>query len=136
MAKKKKSNNMAMKAGAGILTAAALGAAAAYLLSSKKQKAAAKAWAVKAREEVAKRMKTARRIGEKEYHRVVAQATTHYAKLHDVSAPEVAKVARDMKDEWKRLQSNAMKLAKMTGVKKAAKPARRTAKKARRAKRK
>jgi hypothetical protein len=131
-----KRSNMAMKAGAGILTAAALGAAAAYLLSSKKQKASAKAWAVKARKEVAKHIETARRMGEKQYHQAVAQATKHYASLHDVSAPEVAKVARDMKGEWKQLQANAMKLAKMTGVRKAAKPVRRAARKASRAKRK
>ena len=125
-----------MKAGAGILTAAALGAAAAYLLSSKKQKASAKAWAVKARKEVAKHVKTARKMGEAQYHRVVMEATKRYAGMHDVSAPELAKVARDMNSEWKQLRANAMKLAEMTGVKKAAKPARRTAKKARRAKRK
>ena len=118
----KKSNNMATKAGAGVLTAAALVAAAAYLLSSKKQRATAKAWAVKARKEVVKNVRSARRMGEKEYHRVVTRATKRYAGLHNVNAAEVAKVTHDMKDEWKRLRKDAKVLAKMAGAKKAAKP--------------
>lgn len=115
---------MAMKAGAGVLTAAALTAAAAYLLSNKRQRVTAKAWAVKVRKEVAKNVRTARRMGEKEYRRVVTRATKRYAGLHSVNTAEVTKVARDMKEEWKRLRKDAKVLAKMAGVKKAAKPRR------------
>jgi hypothetical protein len=115
---KKKMKRMAMEAGAGVLTAAALAAAAAYLLSSKKQKASAKAWAKKARHAVAKNIKKARRMSEAEYKRLVVRATKQYGSLHKVNAREVAKVAADMKTEWKRLRKDAKVMAKMMQAKK------------------
>ncbi len=121
---KKRTRRMAMEAGAGVLTAAALTAAAAYLLSNKKQRTRAKAWVVKARKEVAKNVKKARRMGEKDYHRVVARATKRYAGLHNVNTAELIKVTCDMKDEWKRLQKDAKVLAKMVGAKGAKKAVR------------
>ena len=125
---KKKMKRMAMEAGAGVLTAAALTAAAAYLLSSKKQRAKVKVWAVKARKEVAKDMRKARRMGENEYKRAVDRATKRYAGLHKVNTAEAMRVARDMKDEWKRLRKDAKVLAKMAQGKRSRRPARRARK--------
>lgn len=124
---KKKMKRVAMEAGAGVLTAAALTAAGAYLLSSKSHRRRAKVWATKARREVAKNLKIARRMSEAEYKRIVDRATKRYGALHNANAREVMKAARDMKAEWARLQKNARKLAKAAG-----KGRKRTAKKTRR----
>ena len=122
---------MAMTAGAGVLTAAALAAAGAFILSNKKNARKAKAWAKKARTEVAKNIRRANQMSMAQYHRMVENATKRYGKLHDVDAREAMIVAKSMKAEWAALRKNAMKLAKMAGRKK---PVRR-ASKARRARR-
>ena len=114
----KKTKRVAMEVGAGVLTAAALAAAGAYLLSDKKRRAKAKSWVTKARREVAKNVKIARRMGEAEYKRVVDQATKRYGSLHKVNVAEVMKTARDLKAEWKRMQKDAKVIAKMMPKKK------------------
>ncbi|MGC9968867.1 MAG: hypothetical protein ABSC29_04040 [Minisyncoccia bacterium] len=121
----KKTKRMATEIGAGVLTAAALAAAGAYLLSDKKRRAKAKAWAVKARREVAKNVKTARRMGEAEYKRVVERATKRYGSLHKVNVAEVMRTARDLKAEWQRMKKDARIIAKMMPKRK---PARRAKK--------
>jgi hypothetical protein len=102
----------AMKVGAGVLTMAALVGAATYVLSDKKRTAKAKTWAVKARKEVTKNVKIAKRIGEKEYAHMVDVATKRYGSLENVNAAELVKVARDMKAEWTRIQAEAKKMGK------------------------
>lgn len=118
----KKTKRMAMEVGAGVLTAAALAAAGAYLLSNKQHRAKAKTWVVKTRREVAKNVKTARRMGEKEYRRVVDRATRHYGALHKADMAEIMKTARGMKTEWKRIQKDAKVIAKMMPKRKPARP--------------
>lgn len=117
MAKKKSSSN-GMKAGAGILTAALVAAAAgAYLMSGKegeKRRAKAKAWAVKAQKEVAKQLKSAKKLGEGEYKKIVDAAVKRYGAMADVDMSEVMKVAQDMKGHWKQIQSDAKKMAVIT----------------------
>ena len=126
----KKTKRMAMEVGAGVLTAAALAAAGAYLLSDKKRRAKAKAWVMKARHEVAKNMKTARRMGEAEYKRAVDRATKRYGSLHKVNMAEVMKTARDLKAEWQRMKKDARVIAKMMPKRKPARRAKaRTTKK-------
>lgn len=117
---KRKTKRMAMEAGAGVLTAAALTAAGAYLLSSSSQRRRAKAWAMKARREVAKNLRVARRMSEAEYKRVVDRATKRYGALHNVNAREALQVAADMKAEWQRMRKDAKVLTKMVRVKKPA----------------
>lgn len=131
--KMKKNAKMAAGIGAGVLTAAALTAAAAYLLSDKKTMRRAKAWAQKARKEVAKNVKATRKMSEKEYARIVDKATKHYAQLHEVTAPELRRAATDLKAEWKRLRKDAKVVAKMVQARKP--KARTKAGKARRRKR-
>ncbi len=128
---KKKTQRTVVGVGAGVLTAAALAAAGAYLLSDKKRRTKAKAWVTKTRREVAKHVKTARRMGEKEYHRVVDQAAKHIGAVHEVDMAEIAKAARDIRGEWKNIQKDAKVLATMMPKKK---PARRAAPKKRTAK--
>ncbi len=121
----KKVRRMAVEAGVGVLTAAALAAAGAYLLSSKSQRRKAKAWAMKARREVAKNVKMARRMGEKEYARVVDRAARRYAALHGVSSVEWKKAAKDLKTEWSRIERDAKVIAKRMQTRRPARKSRR-----------
>ena len=58
-------------------------AAGAYLLSDKKTKAKAKNGSLKARKEVVKKAKMAKKLGEKEYGRIVEQAIKRYGSLEE-----------------------------------------------------
>lgn len=120
MAAKKKANNTAKgwEIG-GALTAAAIAAAAgAYLLSDKKTKAKAKVWAVKARKEVVKNAKVAKKLGEKEYGRIVEQAVKHYGSMEKITAADIMAAGKELKGEWKKIQAEAKKMAKNVPMKK------------------
>ncbi len=113
----------------GAITAAVLAASAgAYLLSDKKRQAKMKAWAKKARIEVAKKAKMAKKLGKQEYAAIVDQVMKHYGSLEDVSARDLVAAGKELKAQWEAIQKQAktmMKPMKMA-VKKA--PARKTAK--------
>jgi predicted RNA-binding protein len=112
-AKKKTSNTVKGWEIGGVLTAAAIAAAAgAYLLSDKKTKTKAKAWAAQARKEVVKNMKTAKKLGEKEYGRMVEQAVKHYGSMEKITAADVMAAGKELKGEWKKIQAEAKKMAK------------------------
>jgi hypothetical protein len=115
MSQSDKNKRMAMGvAGAGALTAAALAGAAAYWFSGKEgkaHKAQAKAWAVKARKEVEKQMKHAKKLGAAEYTRIVDEAVKRYGSLENVSAADIMAAAKDMKGDWDMIQMHAKKMA-------------------------
>lgn len=126
MPKKKKAaarKVMAMRVGAGVAAGIAGALAGAYLLyaRTKPQQKKAKVWVVKARKAAAVEAKQLANIGEKEYHRIVEKSMKHYGAVNKIGAAEVAAAVRDAKSEWKHIQMQA---------KKAAKPGRRPAKKA------
>jgi hypothetical protein len=108
----KKTKKVAMEAGAGVLTAVALAAAGAYLLSDKKTRAKAKVWTVKARREIGRNVKIARKMGEKEYKYLVDHAVKRYGSLQNASAAEIMQAAMELKSEWKRMQAEAKKMAR------------------------
>jgi hypothetical protein len=104
----------------GAITAATLAAAAgAYLLSDKKTKAKAKKWAMEAREEVVKNVKIAKKLGEKEYGRMVDEAMKHHAALENLTAGDIIKEGKELKSQWKKIQTEAKKMAKSYAPKKA-----------------
>jgi len=109
----KKNTKVALGVGAGVLTAA-LVAAGVYVLSDKKRTAKAKAWVLKARKEIVKNIKAAKQMGEKEYARIVDQATKRIGSLNNVSAAELVKVAKVLKAEWKHIKSEAKRAGKRT----------------------
>jgi len=124
MATKKKAAKMGGNAKAwgigGAITAATIAAAAgAYLLSDKKTKTKAKKWAMEARKEVVKNAMMAKKLGEKEYARIVDEAMRHRATLENLSAADIIKEGKMLKAEWKKIQAEAKKIAK-TGVPKKA----------------
>ncbi len=137
MAKKKKSNNAKAWEIGGAVTAAAIAAAAgAYLLSDKKTKAKAKKWVVAARKEVAKNAKVAKKLGAKEYAKMVDQAVKRYGSMEKMTAADMIAAAKDLKAEWTKINAEAKKMVKTYVPKKVAakkKPAKRakSAKKAR-----
>ncbi len=108
----KKSKKIAMEAGAGVLTAAALAAAAAYYLSDKKRQAKAKVWVAKARQEVGRNVKIAKKLGEKEYKHLVDQAVKRYGSLQHASSAELIQAAMELKDEWQRIRKEAERISK------------------------
>ncbi len=113
MATKKKSGNTKAWEIGGALTAATIAAAAgAYLLSDKKTKAKAKKWVAAARKEVVKNAKVAKKLGEKEYGRLVEQAVKHYGSLQKMSAADIIAAGKELKGEWKRIHAEAKKMAK------------------------
>jgi hypothetical protein len=112
MATKKKSNVKGWEIGAGITAATIAAAAGAYLLSDKKTKAKAKKWVASARREVVKNAKTARRLGQKEYGRMVDQAVKRYGSLEKMNAAQIMAAAKEMKGDWNKIQAHAKKMAK------------------------
>jgi hypothetical protein len=124
----KKGGNAKVWGIGGALTAATLAAAAgAYLLSDKKTKTKAKKWVAEARKEIVKNAKVARKLGEKEYARIVDEAMKHHAALENLTAADVIKEGKMLKAEWEKIQAEAKKIAKAGAPKKAVakkKPAR------------
>lgn len=120
MAIKKKVDNTARNIGiGGAITAAALAAAAgAYLLSDKKTQTKAKAWVSKAKNEVAKHAKTAKKLGQKEYNVFVDQAVKKYGSLENITAGDVIKAGKDLKAQWNQIQEHAQRMAKKVAPKK------------------
>jgi hypothetical protein len=131
MATKKKESSGAAKAwgiGGAITAATVAAAAAAYLLSDKKTQTKAKAWVSKAKIEVAKHAKTAKKLGEKEYNAIVDQAVKKYGSLENITAGDVVKAGKDLKSQWTNIQKHAQNLVK--SAQKETAPKKSTAKKA------
>ena len=115
---KKGSNAKAWGIGSAITAATLAAAAGAYLLSDKKTKTKAKKWAVEARKEVVKNAKVARKLGEKEYARIVDEAMKHHAALENLTAADIIREGKTLKAEWKKIQAEAKKMAKTSAPKK------------------
>jgi hypothetical protein len=116
MATKKKTgksmgSKTAWEIGAGITAATIAAAAGAYLLSDKKTRTKAKKWAMAARKEVAKNAKVAKKLGQKEYGRIVEQAVKRYGSMEKMTGAEMLAAARELKGEWKQIQTHAKKMA-------------------------
>ena len=90
----------------------------AYLLSDKKTKTKAKKWVADARKEVVKNAKTAKKLGEKEYDRIVDQAVKRYGSLENLTAADVIAAGKELKGEWNKISAEAKKMAKAYAPKK------------------
>ncbi len=120
MATKKKSDNVKKwEIGAGITAATIAAAAGVYLLSDKKTKTKAKKWVADARKEIVKNAKTAKKLGEKEYNRIVDQAVKHYGSLENLTAADVIAAGKELKGEWNKISGEAKKMAKAYALQKA-----------------
>jgi hypothetical protein len=124
-AKKKATKKMSNAAKAwgigGAITAATLAAAAGtYLLSSEKNKKKTKKWVKDARREVVKHAKTAKKLGKKEYDKIVDEVVKRYGPLEDLTAADVIKAGKDLKGEWDKIQAHAKTIAKAYAPKKKA----------------
>jgi hypothetical protein len=121
MATKKRSTNVKAWEIGGAVTAAALAAAAgAYLLSDKKTKAKAKKWVMSARKEVAKNAKVAKKLGAKEYVKLVDQAVKHYGSIENMTPTDMIAAGKELKAEWTKINAEAKKMAKAYAPKKVA----------------
>ncbi len=114
MATKKKitkrgSSTKAWEIGGAVTAAAIAAAAGAYLLSDKKTKAKTKKWVHDAKKKIVEHAKTAKKLGEKEYGRIVEQAIKHYGSMEKLSAADLIKAGKELKGEWKKIQAEAKK---------------------------
>lgn len=111
----KKNKHLGAELGAGAVAAAALALAGGYVLwerMGKVKQAKVKTWVAKARKDAVEKLAMARSMSETEYNRIVERAVKHYGALAKINKPELAKVATDMKAEWKRIHAQAKLLAK------------------------
>jgi hypothetical protein len=119
----KKKGSMGLKVGVGVAAGVAAALAGAYLMYAKSaapQRKAAKAWALKARKDVAREVGKMKHISASEYARIIDKAMQRYAAFKEVNAPEIAETAKELKAEWKHIQAHAKKFgAKKTVVNKA-----------------
>ena len=115
---KKGGNARAWEIGGAITAATIAAAAGAYLLSDKKTKTKAKKWVAEARKEVVKNARVAKKLGEKEYGKIVEQAVKHYGSLENLTAADLIKAGKELKGEWKKIQVEAKKMAKTYSPKK------------------
>jgi cytochrome c oxidase assembly factor CtaG len=121
----KKKGSMGVKVGVGVAAGVAAALAGAYLMYSKSaapQRKQAKAWAAKARKDVACEVGKLKNVSASEYARIIDKAMQRYAAFKEVNGPEIAKTAKELKAEWKHIQAHAKKFgAKPTAKKSAAK---------------
>ncbi len=134
MAKKKKSNNAKAWEIGGAITAATMAAAAgAYLLSDKKTitkvKKKAKKLVVDARKEALKNAKMAKKLGKKEYGRMVDRAVKRYGPLKKLTVADMIAAGKELKGKWKKMHVKVKRVAKAYAPKKAAKKKKSTKKK-------
>ena len=108
---------MGMKVGVGVAAGVAAALAGAYLLYAKSaapQRKKAKAWVAKARKDVAREVGKLKNVSAAQYAGIIDSAMRKYAAVKDASAPEIVQAAREMKAEWKNIQTHAKKIAKAT----------------------
>jgi hypothetical protein len=112
--KKQKASGKGWEVGAGVAAGIAGALVAGYLAyeSSKPQRKKVKAWVASARRDAATELKKLKQVGAKEYDRLVEKAIKHYGAIQKASSPEIASAVRDAKAEWKRINADAMKMAK------------------------
>jgi len=108
--KKKKSNAV----GIGVaITAAAVAAAGAYFLygskNAAKNRKKIKGWTLQAKGEVLEQMERIKNLSQEDYERLVDRVMTRYRRVGSAAAPEVAKLARELKGHWKHLVGTKVK---------------------------
>ena len=109
---KKATKRKVAEMGAGVLAATALAGAAKYFLSTetgKKDRKEMKAWAIRARREVAKNFEKAKKLNETDYKHLVAHAMKRYGSMEKVNTAEIAKATKDLKAEWKKIHAATKK---------------------------
>lgn len=135
MAKKK--TNKALAVGAGVAALAAT-AAGIYMMSGergKKNRKKAAKWVDDIQDDIIAELGKVKNITKASYHKVVDAAAKNYKGLKDVSAPELAAVAKELKGSWDTISaelsqaSKAVKRAVPKAAKNIAKTATRAVKK-------
>jgi hypothetical protein len=129
MAKKKSSANKGMVAaeiGAGVLAAAAAGAGY-YFYGSEgaKHRAAAAKWANDMKKDVVKEAKKVQKLDQKAMAAIIDRATKAYQGARNVSREDLARAAKELKQNWKEIAGELQTVAKKSGS--AAKHAAKTA---------
>lgn len=94
--------------GAGVAAAAAAAALGAYFLygskNAKQNRAKVKGWMLKARGEVLEQVEKMQSITEGTYEDVVQNVLANYRGARNVSAPELAALAADLRKHWRAIK--------------------------------
>jgi len=109
-----KKSNMGKGVGVGV-AAAALAIAGGYVLwenMGKQKQTKVKAWVAKARKETMQNLAKAKGAGEVQYRRIVDTAVKRYGLSEGISHADLAKVASDLKGEWRNIQGHAKAIVK------------------------
>lgn len=127
--------------GAGVLAATAAGVAAGYYFyaskNAKKHRKIAAKWAGDLKNDVVREAKKLQNIDRKDVMAIVDTAARAYESVRDIKGTDVARAARELKDNWQEItkelkkgRASAMGAAKRAGksVKKAVKRARKASK--------
>jgi len=127
---KRAKEGAAAAAGAAALAAAAAGVATYYFYGTKNAKRhrhAASTWAKGLQKDVQKGVKSLKKIDSKTVARVVDDAAAAYQGMRGVAAEDIRAAAKELKSNWKRVQTE---MAPSPAVKRAAKKATKAVKKA------
>ena len=132
--KKTTTKKVAVGTGIAALAAAAAGTYFFYVSKdAKKNRAVAKAWSVKAKNEVIKELKKASVVTERGYHATVKEVAERYKKLQKLDAKEVQAFVTELKGHWNNISKELKAGAKVTSHAKKPvakkKPAKKTTKK-------
>ena len=114
MAKHSKAK-VAAGVGTGVAALAAAGAAAYFFYGSKKAAANRKKagqWAHKAKAEVIRDLKKAKKIDQAAYHKVVNGVMNRYSKMGSANKKEIAVLTKQAKGQWKNIQKHIAKAQK------------------------
>ncbi len=114
MAKTKKGKGNVGKIVAISAGVAALGGAAYYFFGPKsnKHQKSAKAWMVKMKKEVAKKVDSTKGATEKLYHSTVDSLAKTYSTQYKAHAPEIVAFAKQLKGQWKHIAKSAKNTVK------------------------
>ena len=109
--KKTKSRSTGGNIGVGLVLAGAAVAAAAgayylYGPTGKKHQKQIKGWVFKVKGEVLERVERLKKIDKKKYYALVDGVSEKYKKLNHISANDVAKLGRELKEHWADIEKN------------------------------
>lgn len=129
----KKTNTMSVGTAAGLAASLTAIAAAGYFVfgpQAKKNKKAIKSWTLKMKGEVLEKIEKLKEVTPELYHKAIDDVSAKYGKMKELSAPEVALLAADLKKHWKAISRDLSPTKAKKSVKKAAKKAAKAVKKA------
>lgn len=109
--KQAKSSVVPKVIGAGIAAVVA-GVAGAYFLQSAKKRKKLKGWMLKMKGEALERVENLKEVTEPMYHKTIDEAAKRFRALKNVDQEELAKMVKELKSHWRRINQKINKKRK------------------------